>query len=136
MAIKFTLASGHIIETDTPEEAKQIASALQLNHTSGASSTTPNNSQQVPSVEDFKTAFQNQELKAVLRFIANQGNSGTISKDDLEQNTGKKSLSGMGKLFVRLTSGVTLSSLIKKNSIKDVYEVDQSAYKNLVDAFN
>lgn len=142
MAIKFKLASGEIIETDTPEEAKQIAAILQLNSTqthanagSQASNTNQKNSQMIPSETDFIKAFQDQELKKVLSFIENQGNNGIISKNNLQQNTGKKSLSGMGKSFSRLTGGVSLSSLIRKEPNQDIYKVDQSAHRNLVEAF-
>lgn len=142
MTIIFKLASGDIIETDTPEEAKEIAAMLQLNSAQTQSNsnsqppnTTRNNNQMIPSVSDFIKAFKNQELKKVLRFIANQTNNGIISKNDLVQNTGKNSLSGMGKLFSRLTGGASLSSLIRKEVKQDIYQVDQSAHTNLIQAF-
>ncbi|MEM9925048.1 MAG: hypothetical protein AAF915_15065 [Cyanobacteria bacterium P01_D01_bin.50] len=137
MTIKFTLPSGQVIETDTLVEAERMAAILQLNSAQAQPNSpniVPNHNQMIPSETDFIKAFQNPELKQVLRFIANQGNNGTIQKGNLQQNTGKQSLSGMGKLFRKLTGGVYLNSLIKIKANQNIYQVDQSAHRNLVEA--
>lgn len=147
MAIKYTLTDGSIIETDTPAELKETLAVLtqplavltQPNAhciTVSASNTTPQDSHQVPSIKDFQKAIQDKELEPVLRFIANQGSNGTIDDNDVKQNTGKDSLSGMGRIFKKTTGGACWNRFIKKNSIKNRYEVDESAYSNLMQAFN
>lgn len=140
MAIRFRLPAGEIVETDTVNEAKQMAAALNINYTKaqptnnfqGAKANINNNS--VPSIDDFRMAYKEPQLKKLLDFVKQKGTSLIISDNDFKQNTGKKSLSGLGQIFKKATGGACLAQLIKKNSIKNIYEVDKSAYNNLIQA--
>ncbi len=76
--------------------------------------TPTNNNQSIPSVNDFKEAYKDLELKKFLDFVKQEGSSGVISDNDFKLKTGKKSMSGLCKSFKRNTNGASLSVLIKK----------------------
>jgi len=132
------LPSGHVIETDTTKEFKEIYDLLfppqgSVPEQNNSSANAPGFNNQALTIDKFLKALQDGELQKILRYIAHRGNMGSIAQKDLQINTGKKSLSGMGKVFSRLT-GFPLQSLIKINPNKDVYEINNMAYINLVEA--
>ena len=133
---KYTSPDGHIFEGDDWQEVKELVNAVLGSNTPFVHKPTPTNSNQsIPSVSDFQKALQVPDLKQFLDFVKKEGSSGTISDSVFKQQTGgKKSLSGLGQRFKKFTGGASLSQLIKKNSNQNTYDVDKSAYNNLMQA--
>ena len=139
MAVRHYYPTGHVIEADTVKEFGEVWDTLSLKQTElpqkdKASTNVLSFNNRTLTPEVFMKALQDENLHEVLRYIAEQGSKGYINQKDFQKNTGKKSLSGMGKLFLRLT-GFPLQGLIKINSNRDVYELNNNAYRNLSDAF-
>lgn len=132
---KYTSPDGHIFEGDDWDEVRKLVDAMLGANSPFAPKATPTtNNQSIPSVDDFKEAYKDPELKKFLDFVKQEGSSLTISDNDFKQKTGKKSMSGLCKKFKKITHGACLSQLIRKSTINKRYEVDQSAYNNLIQA--
>ncbi|HLO84365.1 MAG TPA: hypothetical protein VK203_05025 [Nostocaceae cyanobacterium] len=150
MAIRHILPTGEVIETDTAQEFQELWSLLASNkmllqeqtyllqqyeysQQDNAEGNFLSFSSQVPTPETYMKAMQDDNLRKIFLYVAAKGSKGSIKQKEFQENVGKQSLSGMGKIFRKLT-GFTLRNIIRVNSIKDVYEFDHSTYSNIVEA--
>ncbi|MGB3760083.1 MAG: hypothetical protein WBA07_27525 [Rivularia sp. (in: cyanobacteria)] len=114
MAI-FTLPDGSTVETKDSQELREVLAALKSNASPTVvnnANLNPSNNQGIPSVDDFRKAIQDPILKKFLDFARREGSSGIISVTDFKNQTGKKSLSGLGQMFKSTTGGASLASCI------------------------